>query len=268
MSSTSSSSSSGSTTLGMVIIGIGFLIGVCAYCAFGRKKRAPPPPVFNSTPNTTQTVPTSLPVQNSTPPLASAVYQNPPSQRPVSSYPPVVPQQVANYPKPLVQKQLVVNYPKPVVQQQQQPVYNYPTPVVQQQQQPVYNFPKPVQQPVYNYQASQQNPAYNNYAQPASYPNQQSPRINQTNSIPMTDVGSNVLNSMASTLQSSMASSLYDVRLQILKRMAGAGGVGQVYKAVYGGKEAVAKIPFEPEHERLVYEESRVMAALDHPNVV
>ncbi|KAJ2998873.1 Interferon-induced, double-stranded RNA-activated protein kinase, partial [Globomyces sp. JEL0801] len=73
---------------------------------------------------------------------------------------------------------------------------------------------------------------------------------------------------MNSTLQSSMASSLYDVRLRILKRMAGAGGVGQVYKAVYGGTEAVAKIPFVPEHERLVYEESRVMSALNHSNVV
>ncbi|KAJ2998958.1 hypothetical protein HDV02_003796 [Globomyces sp. JEL0801] len=94
------------------------------------------------------------------------------------------------------------------------------------------------------------------------------PQIDQINSIPMTNVRSTMFNSMNSTLQSSMASSLYDVRLRILKRMAGAGGVGQVYKAVYGGIEAVAKIPFEPEHERLVYEESRVMSALNHPNVV
>ncbi|KAI8900144.1 kinase-like domain-containing protein [Globomyces pollinis-pini] len=63
-------------------------------------------------------------------------------------------------------------------------------------------------------------------------------------------------------------STMYDVRLAILKKITGSGGVGNVYLAVYDQKQAVAKIPIDSEHENLVYEESRLMSKLRSPWVV
>ncbi|KAJ2996979.1 hypothetical protein HDV02_006001 [Globomyces sp. JEL0801] len=63
-------------------------------------------------------------------------------------------------------------------------------------------------------------------------------------------------------------SKLYDVHLSILKKVEGHGGVGQVYRAVYDGKQAVAKIPFDKTHETMIYEEGRMMSGFDSPYLV
>ncbi|KAI8891664.1 hypothetical protein BC833DRAFT_626611, partial [Globomyces pollinis-pini] len=63
-------------------------------------------------------------------------------------------------------------------------------------------------------------------------------------------------------------SKLYDVHLSILKKVEGHGGVGQVYRAVYDGKQAVAKIPFDKTHETMIYEEGRMMSEFDSPYMV
>ncbi|KAJ2987422.1 hypothetical protein HDV02_006201, partial [Globomyces sp. JEL0801] len=64
------------------------------------------------------------------------------------------------------------------------------------------------------------------------------------------------------------ASKLYDVHLSILKKVEGNGGVGQVYRAVYDGKQAVAKIPFDEKHEAMIYEEGKMMSGFDSPYLV
>ncbi|KAJ2984621.1 hypothetical protein HDV02_001022, partial [Globomyces sp. JEL0801] len=58
---------------------------------------------------------------------------------------------------------------------------------------------------------------------------------------------------------------LFDSRLVIRKKMAGSGGCGQVYKAKYANKDAVAKIPILEAHEQLIYDESQVMRKLSSP---
>ncbi|KAI8892077.1 hypothetical protein BC833DRAFT_570466, partial [Globomyces pollinis-pini] len=63
-------------------------------------------------------------------------------------------------------------------------------------------------------------------------------------------------------------SKLYDVHLSILKKVEGNGGVGQVYRAVYDGKQAVAKIPFDKTHETMIYEEGKMMSGFDSPYLV
>ncbi|KAJ2988541.1 hypothetical protein HDV02_005528, partial [Globomyces sp. JEL0801] len=60
---------------------------------------------------------------------------------------------------------------------------------------------------------------------------------------------------MANTSMMANQSIMYDMRLVIKKKMAGSGGCGQVFWATYAGKEAVAKIPFESEHEQMIYNE-------------
>ncbi|KAI8896986.1 kinase-like domain-containing protein [Globomyces pollinis-pini] len=60
-------------------------------------------------------------------------------------------------------------------------------------------------------------------------------------------------------------STIYDSRLVIRKKLAGSGGCGQVYKANYANRDAVAKIPILEIHEKLVYEESQMMRRLDSP---
>ncbi|KAI8892886.1 kinase-like domain-containing protein [Globomyces pollinis-pini] len=58
---------------------------------------------------------------------------------------------------------------------------------------------------------------------------------------------------------------LFDSRLVIRKKMAGSGGCGQVYLALYSNQLAVAKIPIMEKHEDLVYQESNIMNALVSP---
>ncbi|KAI8894214.1 hypothetical protein BC833DRAFT_605726 [Globomyces pollinis-pini] len=73
---------------------------------------------------------------------------------------------------------------------------------------------------------------------------------------------------MANTSMMANQSIMYDMRLVIKKKMAGSGGCGQVFWATYAGKEAVAKIPFESEHEQMIYNESRIMKQLISPYIV
>ncbi|KAI8896642.1 kinase-like domain-containing protein [Globomyces pollinis-pini] len=109
-----------------------------------------------------------------------------------------------------------------------------------------------------------QNPPSSNATLNAAIPSQLSPdnigvTITQT---PPSQISSSALNN------STIGSTMYDMRLIILKKITGSGGVGNVYHATYDGKQAVAKIPFEKEHERLVYEESRLMTKLRCPYIV
>ncbi|KAJ3000043.1 hypothetical protein HDV02_000995 [Globomyces sp. JEL0801] len=67
---------------------------------------------------------------------------------------------------------------------------------------------------------------------------------------------------------SGMQSVLFDSRLIIKKQMAGSGGSGQVYKAIYAGKNAVAKIPIQEKHEHLIYEETQMLEKLQSPYIV
>ncbi|KAI8901364.1 kinase-like domain-containing protein [Globomyces pollinis-pini] len=63
-------------------------------------------------------------------------------------------------------------------------------------------------------------------------------------------------------------STMYDVRLQITKKIAGSGGEGTVYLAIYDGKKAVAKIPTNQNHQKDVFYESQMMSTLRCPWVV
>ncbi|KAI8895759.1 hypothetical protein BC833DRAFT_600101 [Globomyces pollinis-pini] len=71
------------------------------------------------------------------------------------------------------------------------------------------------------------------------------------------------VNEMA--VKSAVQSVLFDSRLIIKRQIAGSGGAGRVYKAVYSGKNAVAKIPLLQKHEDLIYKESQIMQALVSP---
>ncbi|KAI8900143.1 kinase-like domain-containing protein [Globomyces pollinis-pini] len=153
------------------------------------------------------------------------------------------------------------------MQQLPRPPSHYPTVAnaghvnVYQQQPVVYN--QPIATPIHhngNHMYNQQN-----VLPIPQQPNNVSVNSNNTllNRPPDSRISSNSnLNTM---VQSATQSTMYDVRLSILKKIAGSGGVGNVYLAVYDQKQAVAKIPIDPEHENLVYEESRLMSKLRSP---
>lgn len=55
---------------------------------------------------------------------------------------------------------------------------------------------------------------------------------------------------------------LANIALSINKRLAGRGGCGQVYYAIYSGREAVAKVATQTKHEDIILREYKMMKEL------